>query len=435
MQFLPTANNPLQKGSLPPSKLSTNIIPQPHSVSEHEAIAYFLQEYSVQPGSGGFGGHLDTLQDMYESSHRESCLQKATLATAYLCLSRHYKSSALYSLAYEYRGAALRAINRDLASTSSSFKDKTLTSIMFMGMMEDIDPQGVSKKPYHMLGIARIYEVAGHRLLNNIHKRQLDGWIFSELQIPSLNADKPLDCLTVPDTDLETGNFYIRLAHIATRITHFCRRAKQLSSGRALEASERQTLLRDKLVSVMQQGMSIQSELVELKGSLPPQWSNWQTKYEQLASTVSPAHISRWIACLGCGFNMTLMLFFNTFLSCCRTLVRIDYRNKRPTLETRLAETSMPLAAAQLKRLVASICKALPYMMGEVDERGARLPIPQPQAIVAYRLIWPLAVVIVSPQSTHEQIQDCRARLNWIRDQYGMKLASDVITLAKDLMN
>lgn len=32
-----------------------------------------------------------------------------------------------------------------------------------------------------MLGIARIYEVAGHRLLNNIHKRQLDGWIFSEL--------------------------------------------------------------------------------------------------------------------------------------------------------------------------------------------------------------------------------------------------------------
>lgn len=136
MRFLPTANNPLQEGSLPPSKLSTNIIPQPHSISEHEAIAYFLQEYSVQPGSGGFGGHLDTLQDMYESSHRESCLQKATLATAYLCLSRHYKSSTLYSLAREYRGAALRAINRDLASTSSSFKDKTLTSIMFMGMME-----------------------------------------------------------------------------------------------------------------------------------------------------------------------------------------------------------------------------------------------------------------------------------------------------------
>lgn len=236
------------------------------------------------------------------------------------------------------------------------------------------------------------------------------------------------------DADLDTDNFFVRLALTATRIGHFYRRAKRLSSGGAPEALERQTLLRNKLVSVIQQGMSIQSELVELKGSLPPQWSTWQGGDKQLASTVSPAHISRWTACLSCGFNMTLMLFFNRFLSCCRTLVRIDYCNKRPTLETRLAETSMPLAEAQLKRLVASICEAMPYLMGEVDERGARLTILQQQAIVMCRLIWPLAIVIVSPQSTHQQIQDCRARLNWIRGQYGIKLASDVLSLAKDLI-
>ncbi|CVL09343.1 uncharacterized protein FMAN_14312 [Fusarium mangiferae] len=111
---------------------------------------------------------------MYESSHHDSCLQNITPATAYLCLSPHHKSSTLYSLARNCCGAALRAIDRDLASTSSSFKDRTLISIMFMGMIEDIDLQGVSKKPCHMLGIARIYEVVGHRLLNNIHKRQLD---------------------------------------------------------------------------------------------------------------------------------------------------------------------------------------------------------------------------------------------------------------------
>ena len=33
----------------------------------------------------------------------------------------------------------------------------------------------------HMLGIAKIYGIMGRRLLENIHKSSIDGWIFTEM--------------------------------------------------------------------------------------------------------------------------------------------------------------------------------------------------------------------------------------------------------------
>ncbi|KAF5545186.1 Arginine metabolism regulation II [Fusarium mexicanum] len=395
-QFLPVANHPLLSADDISSRPRVKRQPQPSF--KDEAIAYFLQEYCVQPGTNGFGGHLDSLHDMYQSSPHDSCLRKTTIAAASLCLSRHYKSSGLYSMACGYYNTAVRAVNRNLTSTSKSFNDETLMSILLLGMIEDIDSHSVVKKSYHMLGIARIYEVAGQRLLNNIHKSKIDGIIFSDMQIPSLTADKALDCLAIPDTGLDTHNFYIRLSLVATRIGHFHRRARQFSSSGAPGAPESRALQRKKLLSVIQDGMKIQSDMVEVAGALPPEWRTWQREDTRLVRSKGSATTS-------------------SFLSCCRTLVRGDYRSKQPTPETHLAETSMPLAEAQIKRLITSICTLLPYLMGETDEWGNPLTILEQKAIVMHRLIWPLAIIIASPQSTRQQIQDCRERLNWIRDR------------------
>ncbi|KAF5606629.1 Arginine metabolism regulation II [Fusarium subglutinans] len=395
-QYRPVANHPRP----PTNDLSSHpkITRQPPPAFKDEAIAYFLREDCVQLGMNGFGGHLDSLQGMYQSSPHDSCLRKTTIAAASLCLSRHYKSSRLYSMACGYYNTAVRAINRNLTSTSRSFNDETLMSILLLGMIEDIDSHSLVKKSYHMLGIARIYEIAGQRLLNNIHKSKIDGIIFSDLQIPSLTADKALDCLAIPHTGLDTHNFYIRLSLVATRIGHFHRRAKQFSSSGVPEKCP--TLQRKKLLSVIQEAMKIQSDMVEVAGALPPEWRTWQREDTRLVRNKGSATTS-------------------SFLSCCRTLVRVDYRSKQPTPETHLAETSMPLAEAQIKRLITSICTLLPYLMGETDEWGNPLTILEQKAIVMHRLIWPLAIIIASPQSTLQQVQDCRERLNWIRDRSG----------------
>ncbi|KAF5965661.1 Arginine metabolism regulation protein II [Fusarium bulbicola] len=352
-QFLPVANHPLLSTDDISSRRRVKRQPQPSF--KDEAIAYFLQEYCVQPGMNGFGRHLDSLQGMYQSSPHDSCLRKTTIAAASLCLSRHYKSSGLYSMARGYYNTAVRAVNRNLTSTSRSFKDETLMSILLLGMIE---------------------------------------------QIPSLTSDKALDCLAIPDTGLDTHNFYIRLSLVATRIGHFHRRAKNFSPSGAPEAPECLALQRKKLLSVIQEAMKIQSDMVEVAGALPPEWRTWQREDTRLIRSKGSATTS-------------------SFLSCCRTLVRGDYRSKEPTPETHLAETSMPLAEAQIKRLITSICTLLPYLMGETDEWGNPLTILEQKAIVMHRLIWPLAIMIASPQSTLQQVQDCRERLNWIRDRSG----------------
>ncbi|KAF4503319.1 hypothetical protein FAGAP_473 [Fusarium agapanthi] len=284
----------------------------------------------------GFGGHLDSLQDMYQSSPHDSCVRKTTIAAAFLCLSRHYKSSALYSMACSCYNTAVRAVNRNPTSTSRSFKDETLMSILLLGMIEDIDSHSV-KKSYHMLGIARTYEVAGQWLLSNIHKSKLEGMVVSDLQIPSLTADKALDCLAIPDNGLDTHNFYIRLSLVATRVGHFHRRAKQFSSSGVPKEPERRTLQRRKLLSF----------LVMLSHS-----------------------------CAG--------------------------RLLQQAANTRDAPS----------RDVNAIGRSPTQKIDYVDLYGRAQ-----KAIVMYRLIWPLAIVIASPQSTRQHIQDSRDRLDWIRDR------------------
>ncbi len=99
-------------------------------------MVYFFQEHSVQPGPHAVRGHLEFLQEMYQVSSHVSCLRQATLATAYLSLSRHYKSTTLDLAARARYGAALRAVNSELSASSMVLKDETLASLMLLGMME-----------------------------------------------------------------------------------------------------------------------------------------------------------------------------------------------------------------------------------------------------------------------------------------------------------
>lgn len=109
---------------------------QPQPSFEDESLAFFLQEYCIQPAAGVIGGHLEFLEGMYKDASRSSCIRPATLAIAYMALSRHYKSSTLYVAARSHYGAALRTVNRDLSVSKRPLKDETLVSLMLMGMIE-----------------------------------------------------------------------------------------------------------------------------------------------------------------------------------------------------------------------------------------------------------------------------------------------------------
>ncbi|KAM5349840.1 hypothetical protein ACJ41O_006345 [Fusarium nematophilum] len=403
---------------------------QPQPSFEDESLSYFLQEYSVQPGPGVFRGHLDFLEDMYQSSHRDSCLRRATLAAAYMSLSRHYKSSTLYFTARNHYGAALRAVNRDLSGSPKTLKDETLVSLMFLGMIEDVDCEGPSAKSIHMLGISKLYDAVGHRLLMNIDQSSVHGWIFTELQIPSVTGGHVPDCLAIPEADLDLSNPSVLIAVSVARIGQFYRSAKRVTGREEarLGMSERRAMLG----SAMREAMLIQSELAKIAASLPPMWRPQEVAHTPGQPLLS--YESRWTACICCLYNVTLILFYSRFLLCCGALRRLSHGTSTATPEKQLVESSASLAEAQLKALTHMICATMPYLMGAVDEQGVPLVVPQQKGVIMYHLIWPLAIVIVSPWSSSQQVESCRARLNWIRDRYGIKLASVVLDLARDLL-
>ncbi|KAM0402501.1 hypothetical protein ACHAPZ_005434, partial [Fusarium culmorum] len=135
---------------------------QPQPSFEDESLAFFLQEYCIQPAAGVIGGHLEFLE-------------------AYMALSRHYKSSTLYVAARSHYGAALRTVNRDLSLSKRPLKDETLVSLMLMGMIEDIECQGQTTKAVHMAGISKLFDVVGHRVLTNVDESSLHSWIFTQM--------------------------------------------------------------------------------------------------------------------------------------------------------------------------------------------------------------------------------------------------------------
>lgn len=118
------------------SNSSPHIPWQPQPAWEDECIVYFLQEHCVAPEPSVSFGHLDFLLDMYISCPGNSCLRPATLAAAYLSLSRHYKSTTLFFEGRKYYGAALRSVNMALSSPQEWRQDEWLTAIMLLSLFE-----------------------------------------------------------------------------------------------------------------------------------------------------------------------------------------------------------------------------------------------------------------------------------------------------------
>ncbi|KAJ5884037.1 uncharacterized protein N7473_010923 [Penicillium subrubescens] len=107
---------------------------EPRPVSDDTPVCYFLYEYCVAPRPGIFSGHLDFLERFLKSASLTSCLWPATLASAYLSLSRQYKSQQLNVIARKYYGEALCSVNNILSQNTSLWQNDTLAAIMLLHM-------------------------------------------------------------------------------------------------------------------------------------------------------------------------------------------------------------------------------------------------------------------------------------------------------------
>ncbi|CAG7563254.1 unnamed protein product [Fusarium equiseti] len=346
------------------------VLRQPQPSLEEESLTFFLHEYCVHPSQGVLRGHLDFLEGMYRNSDRTSCIRPATLAVAYLSLSRHYKSSTLYITAKKYYGAALHSVNRDLSvANRESLKEETLTSLMLLGIIE------------------------------------------------------PMKCLVIPESQVDMTSPVMRLAVVVGHCGDFYRAARQITTS-----DDPPPIKQIMLVKVLQQALAIAQGLASAEEeTMPPQ----QTTEKRPEGQTIAAFDSQWTACTWCFFSSCMIVFFSMVHKCSILLLGLGPLDPQ---EKKLAETTAGISDMALKKTIHVFCQALPYVFGEVDARGRPLAQPKRQIAVMYHMVWPLSVAIASMHSTPQQIALCKMRLDMIRDVYGLKLAWYSVGLARDVL-
>ncbi|KAG8354491.1 hypothetical protein FVEN_g7630 [Fusarium venenatum] len=408
------------------------VLRQPQPSLDDESLNFFIHEYCVYPGPGVLRGHLDFFESMYRNSDRASCIRPTTLAVAYLSLSRHYKSSTLYFTAKKYYGAALKSVNRELSiSNRQTLKEETLTSLMLLGIIEDLECQGQDIKTVHMKGIAMLFERVGQKVLSNISS-SLYGWIFVHLQVPSLMSKQKMECLVIPESQMDTSNPVMRLALVVAHCGDFYRAAKRIITPNdpPINRAEQCAML----VKLIQQALAITRQLASAEQETMPPKLNPQTKKRPVASESQTfaAFDSQWTACTWCFFSSCLIVFFTMVYKCSTSLLELSLLDSS---EKQLGETAAAVADMSLKKTTHIFCSALPYVFGEIDARGRPVAVPRRQIAVMYHMVWPLSVAIASIHSTPQQVETCQMRLHMIRDLYGLKLARYSPGLARDLMS
>ncbi|KAF5680076.1 Arginine metabolism regulation II [Fusarium heterosporum] len=386
----------------------TTIVPhQPQPSFEDESLAFFLHEYCVYPSPGIIRGHLDFLEDMYRGSDRASCIRPATLATAYLSLSRHYKSSTLYVTARKYYGAALRSIRKDLSvSNKNTIKDETLASLMLLGIIEDIECQGQDMKAVHMSGIAKLFEIVGQKVLDNVSSSTLYSWIFVQMQVASLTTTSPMECLVISDKDLDISNPSLRLALVVTRIGQFYREARRITTY--IDPTVTPAEQRVMLVTVIQQALALGKEVALISTqAMPSKLQPQQTTDKRpVASKNQPliSFNSQWTAATWTFFMSCLTVFFNRLHLCSMTLLALSSEGPDGP-DAQLARAAAAIAEERLKVVAHMVCHTLPYLFGEVDEKGMPLPVPQRRSVIMYHIVWPLSVLIASPFTSPQLLE------------------------------
>jgi hypothetical protein len=251
-------------------------------------------------------------------------------------------------------------------------------------------------------------------------------------QIPSLMAKENMECLAIPDAQLDTKRHGVRLALVVTRIGQFYRAARQIT---APDSTLTSVVQQAQLVSLIKQALSIARELAMIeKDAIPTKLRPQETTDKRPANPTNQSLISfnsRWTASRWSQFALFLILFFERLFKCSDALLHLEGIGDD---EMQLARTARAVSEGQIKTIIHKLCSALPYLMGEVDKQGRPLAVPERQSVVMYHLVWPLAIIMVSPHSSPEQVEDSQMRLNSVRDLYGIRLAYFAPDLARDLM-
>ncbi|KAL4724466.1 hypothetical protein ACLX1H_009082 [Fusarium chlamydosporum] len=132
-------------------------------------------------------------------------------------------------------------------------------------------------------------------------------------QVPSLMSKQKMECLTIPESQMDMSNPVMRLALVVAHCGDFFRAGRRVTTPNEppIDPAEQRVML----VKLLQQALAITQQLASAEEQTMPPKLNPQGQTEKRPAA-SEGHVlvafnSQWTACTWCFFSSCLIVFFN----------------------------------------------------------------------------------------------------------------------------
>ncbi|KAH7161102.1 hypothetical protein EDB81DRAFT_783814 [Dactylonectria macrodidyma] len=385
---------------------------------EDVAIAYFFDQYIIEPRLGSLG-HLEFLPRLYRNSPADSCLRPSLNAVANLSLYYSSKSAPLQLNARRLHHEALLSINTALQNPDENCLDDTLAAAMLLSLFEDIDGARPGVSNSHISGMVSLIQLRERIGPPVDPNRSLYGWAYTQILFHSIiDHYIHLNPRWVPPCGIAEEDYLTRLCGMSPRMVRFCYAVRDTCAAidqPNLDANS--ALVKASLLAILNDVIMIQSKLDSLTHSVPE-----SLKPRQLGGDEDVrVYTSRWTACFWSLQYCSLVLFYTQVAVCCKKLLTFDLSDDRSGKQ--MANATLTMAESNVESLLHGISSNIPFALGEIDGDGNDQAVPEYKSGCGYLLIWPLSLLGRCVYSTTEQKIVAHRALKIVGSSMGIRLA------------
>ncbi|KAL8791139.1 MAG: hypothetical protein Q9195_006036 [Heterodermia aff. obscurata] len=398
-----------------------NLAPPMPTDWHQQALCQFFYDYIIPADDKGRAGSMTFLPDLYQQNQGIPFLVESVDAVSMASLAGRNSMSHLMMRARRAYGKAINFVNMALNHEEQKISDELQVSVMLLTMYEVMVITGDkdSLMGSHGAGLVHLIRLRGEEQFKSntgceIYTivRSRDIWTqYAPQSLPGVALEAPLK-------DLDKKPHRAQISNWLSRISALCGAVSQNVRG----ASGRTLFPKGWDIEVL----ALEEELQQWNEHHPEFFRYWSLSPYDATGVTDPEDGPIYPKAIYFCSSLLLTQFWS-LIWCGRVHLLHAMLVYRSTLSEREARESPLPAVSSIKQdlltLVDHICNFVPFLLGEIDHRGALTAPGRGRAVGAIFAMWVLHVassVSITPQLQQEWIA---CRLLYIGHAVGIQQA------------
>ena len=382
---------------------------------DQQAECAFFHDYVFPDLGDGRGGYLEFLGDLCSEQPDTPYLVSTIAAVSMANFANRTGTSSLGVRAQKSYGRALYTINEALNDSVEARSDCLLTSLFLLNIYEQINGDIGKTSEHHTRGQMELIRLRGQDQFRTRRGCDLYGLIRSRQRLEDLVLHRcPTKSLNTAFKCFAPGPHAAKLAELLSRVTQLLSSVTIMPEPGAQH--DEWVLSAIKLLECMK-SWNDESRKMRIYWLLSVQAYSAVSEFGKTPQYPKSIFVFK---------NVRIAVGYTIFW-CARIILlqaMLKYQRNLPTVDCRLSP--LPSEYSIRKSLfdgVNNICAATPFLLEEIDSRGALNPESRRKALGAYYLTWALHVAGSVECIPSAQAAWISERLLCIGNVFGIKQA------------